>query len=290
MLGAAQLRELGWTARQIDGAVADGFLFRRHRGVYAVGRPVVSFDGACRAAVLACGPGSAISHVTSATRWGWRNSSGRIHVAVPRGRHGHRGLIIHRPRALSAGDVRVRDGIAQTSVARTLLDMSPGHSVETVGRWIHEAEVQRVLDVREVYGVLERLGHHRGRSVLQAALALEVIDTRTRLEERVLGLWRQAGLPEPKANRHVWSGEKLEEVDLVSHELGLIVEADGTAVHASRWRRRRDVAKTARLRAAGWTVVRVPELRATLEPAAVIAELRAAAAVGRANAPHTCMT
>ena len=283
MLSAAELRALGWSARQIRHAADTGFLFRQYPGVYAVGRPVLPFDGACRAAVLASGPGSAVSHVTAATRWGWRNSSGRLHVAVARGRRGHPGLVVHRPRALSAADVRVRDGIAQTSVARTLLDMSPGQPVETVGRWIHEAEVQRVLDVREVFEVLERLASHRGRAVLEAALAVEVIDTRTRLEDLVLDLWRRAGLPEPKANRYVWSGEKLEEVDLVSHDLGLIVEADGTAVHASRWRRRRDAAKTARLRAVGWTVLRVPEPRATLEPDVVIAELRAAATLGRAQ-------
>lgn len=283
VLSSSELQAVGWTGRQIRHAADSGFLFRQYDEVYAVGRPVLPFEGRCRAAVLASGPGSAVSHITAAARWGFRRTSGRIHVSVPRGRRGHPGLLVHRPRSLRLADIRVSDGITQTSVARTLLDMSAGASVETVGGWIHEALVQRVLDFREVLEVIERLRHHRGRRVLEAALAAEVVDTRTRLETRVLALWRQAGLPEPRANVHVWSTDRLEEVDLVSTQLGLIVEADGTAVHASRWRRRRDAEKTARLRAAGWTVIRVAELRATLEPASVVAELRAAASAGRSK-------
>ena len=284
VLSTRELQDLGFSKDRVAQRVAMGHLHRVHRGVYAIGRPELSFEGRCRAAWLACGEASAISHITAAAGWNVRQSTGRIHVSVPRSRRGPPGLIVHRPRSLTADDVvRHGAGFMVTSVARTLLDMSPGQPVDTVGRWLHEAEVQRVLDVRQVHALLEREPHHRGNRVLKAALSAEVVDTRTRLEATVLGLWRKAGLPDPKANRHVWSSEKLEEVDLVCPELGLIVEADGTAVHASRWRRRRDAAKTARLRAAGWTVIRVPELRATLEPAAVIADLRAAAARGRPN-------
>ncbi|MDX6641553.1 MAG: hypothetical protein QOF12_2564 [Solirubrobacteraceae bacterium] len=261
-------------------------LFRLHRGVYAVGRPEVGFAGRCRAAWLACGPCSAVSHVSAAAAWGFRGGSGRIHVSVPRGRAGHPGLIVHRPRSLSPADIVERDGYALTSVARTLLDMSPGRSVDTVGGWIHEAGVHRVLDVRQIWGVLERLPHHRGGRVLEAALAAEVLSTRTGLEKLMVNLARRAGLPRPRVNEYVWSTLGLEEVDLHWPELGMIVEADGGRYHGSRWRRRRDAAKDARMRANGWLVGRYPELQMTLSPKAVIADLQRLAALGLSNPPQ----
>jgi very-short-patch-repair endonuclease len=99
----------------------------------------------------------------------------------------------------------------------------------------------------------------------------------------MISLWRQAGLGTPRVNQHVWSGDRLEEVDLHSRQLGLVAEADGGRYHGSRWRRRRDAEKDARLRAAGWIVGRYPDLQITLEPASVTADLRQLAAVGRRN-------
>ena len=283
MVSRHELVVLGWTDQRISHAVATGFLYRLHRGVYAVGRPYVGFAGRCRAAWLACGPKSAISHVSAAAVWGFRRSGGTSHVSVPRGRAGHPGLIVHRPRSLDAADVVQRDGLAVTSVARTLLDMSPGCSADTVGGWIHEAGVQRVLDLREIWAVLERHRHHRGAGVLEGALSVEVLPARSGLEQHMIALWRRAGLGRPRVNEHVWSTDRLEEVDLHAPELRLVVEADGGRYHASRWRRRRDAEKTARLRAAGWTVRRYPELAITLDPDAVVADLRRHAGVGRSN-------
>jgi very-short-patch-repair endonuclease len=284
VLSTGELLALGLSKEQIAQRVRMGLLFRLHRGVYAVGRPQVGFEGRCRAAWLACGPGSAISHDSAAAEWGWRRSGGAVHVSVPRGRKGHPGLVIHRPRSLSSADVVQREGFAVTSVARTLLDMSVGQSVDTVGGWIHEAEVQGMLDLREVWAVLERLPQHRGRGVLEAALALEVLPARTGLERLMISLWRRAGLGTPRVNEHVWSGDRLEEVDLHDPDLRLIAEADGARYHGSRWRRRRDAAKDARLRASGWIVGRYPELQMTLEPQTVVADLRRLATLGRSNA------
>lgn len=284
VLSFAELRAAGLSPEEIEHRERIGYLHRRFRGVYAVGRPDLGFPGSCRAAWLASGEGSAVSHVSAAAYWGIRRSSGRIHVSIPRGRRGHPGLHVHRPRSLPLEDIVHRDGLGVTSVARTLLDMAPGQRPETVGKWIHEAGVQRVLDLREIWAVLERNGNHRGRVVLEAALHVEVAPTRSELEELLLSVWRRAGLPKPVVNGFLWSGAALEEVDAHSPELALIVEADGARYHASRWRRRRDAAKDERFRAAGWVVERVPELDLVHDPAGVAARLRqAAAAVGRSK-------
>jgi hypothetical protein len=63
-------------------------------------------------------------------------------------------------------------------------------------------------------------------------------------------------LPRPVTNRHVWAGGELLEVDFLWRDAGLIVEVDAERYHATRWRRRQDAEKTARLREAGYVVYR----------------------------------
>ncbi len=269
---AAQLAELGFTPRQIARRCEAGALHRQYRGVYAVGRPQLSFEGACLAATLACGSGSAISHASAARLWGIRQSAGAIHVSVPRGRKGHPGLRVHRPRSLSFDDIIDREGIAVTTVARTLLDLAATESANRVAWVMHEAAVQRVLDLREVWSVLRRLQHHRGVGRLEAALAIEVVPTRTGLEREYLDICGRAGLPAPRVNEYVWSVGRLEEVDFHWPEARLIVEVDGSRYHSTRWRRLKDAEKTTRLEDGGWCVRRFTELEVELDPALVAAE------------------
>lgn len=70
-----------------------------------MGWPQVSFLGACRAATLACGEGSAVSHISVAAVHAIRQSTGRIHVSGPRSLEGHPGLHVHRPRSLPLDDI-----------------------------------------------------------------------------------------------------------------------------------------------------------------------------------------
>jgi very-short-patch-repair endonuclease len=280
VLSSEELSDAGLTQRQLTERVAAGFLFRKFRGVYAVGRSQLNFEGNCRAAWLACGKESAVSHISAARDWNFRQSTGRIHISVPRGRAGHPGLIVHRPRSLPLDDIVQRDGYAVTSVARTILDMAPGQSADTVAKWMHQADVAGVLDLREVWACCERLAHHRGRRIVEAALAVEVLPTRSGLEEAFLALVRAARFPTPEVNAWLSSGERLEEVDFAWPGLGLIVEADSVKYHSSEWRKRRDREKADRFRAVGWTVWRVPELAITLDPGGVARQL---AALGRSN-------
>ena len=285
-----ELLDRGITARQIEGLVARGVLHRVHRGVYAVGRPDLSFEGRCRAAVLACGPGSATSHNSSGGLWKFARPWGPIHVSAPRNAGcRHPGISVHRPVDLAA-DVTERNGIPRTSVARTILDMCPRADLRTVGRWIHEAGVQGVLVRRELWDVLDRHPHHRGARVLEAALAEEFAATRSGLEELMLDVIGQAGLPVPLVNHEFWGGWRMEEIDFAWPGLGMMVEVDGGGPHWSRWRRRQDAAKTERFRALGWLVERVPELQVTLQPASVVVLLQRLADHGRRNPPPRWMT
>ncbi len=273
-----ELSESGFSDEEIAHRVAIGVLHRIHRGVYAVGRPELTFEGRCLAAALACGPGSAVSYGPAGRVWGFRRWLGPIHVSGPRSLGGHPEVVVHRPRSLPSEDLAVHGGVPVTSVARTLLDLSPAQPVDLIARWMHEAGVQGVLDKQAVWVVLERHPHHRGGRRLEGALATEVVVTRTGLEDAFLTLSRRARMPRVFGNEELWSGVEYEEVDFYYPTLGLIVEVDGGRYHASRWRRRRDAAKDARFRAMGRTVWRVPELAITLDATGVLAQLRRLAA------------
>lgn len=285
MVSTAELVEAGVAAKRIHHLASIGHLHQVFRSVWAVGRPELSFLGWCRAAWLASGPGSAVSHISAARVHQVRSSNGRIHVSIPRGRRGHPGLHVHRPRSLPLADIVERHGFAVTSLARTLLDMAPRTPIEVVGRWIHEAGVQQVLDLREIHAVLRRHPHHRGARILEAALAVEVEPTRSELEALLLAIWRSTGLPRARANRFVWSGERLEEVDLYCDELDFVVEVDGANVHWSRWRRRRDAEKDERMRRQGRLVLRVPEVDVRFDAEGVAARMLATARLGRPAFP-----
>lgn len=273
VVSTAELLSAEVSEEQIRHLVATGFLHRIHRGVYAVGRPALSDNGRRRAAWLACGPASAVSHDSALADWEIVRWAGRVHVSARDGR-ARRGLVIHHPRSLRPEDVVSRDGYAVTSVARTLLDMAPRRSVEVVGRWIHEAGVQGVLDRSAIWQTLERHPHHLGRRVLVAALQAEFVVTRSGLEDAWLAISRRAAMPRVVGNDMVVTEAGEEEVDFHYPSLNLVVEIDSLRYHSSRWRRRRDAEKTARLKRAGFLVRRVPELEMTLDADGLVTRLR----------------
>src|SRR5918995_5102756 len=120
-----QLRELGLAPSAVRSRVTRGRLHRVHRGVYSVGHPVLSVRGRWMAAVLACGPGAALSHRSAAALWGIRPSARTaIDVTVPRHLRGRAHIDVHHANTVAAGDLTTVDRIPCTTVARTLLDLA----------------------------------------------------------------------------------------------------------------------------------------------------------------------
>jgi very-short-patch-repair endonuclease len=268
------LSGLGLTRSDIAYRVRIGRLHRRHSGVFAVGRPDLRIEGEFLAAVLACGPNAVLSHRSAARLWGLRGGgTHRIDVTAPRTVRPKPGLRIHRPLLpLDVIDKTEHEDVPVTSVARTLLDCADPRARVDVGRLLHEASVQEVLDMREVWNVLARCPNARGARALERASREELPPfTRSGLERAVVRLVRDAALPKPRVNAHVWVLDELLEVDFLWPDVGVIVEADGSRYHSTRWRRRKDAEKTARLRAAGYTVVRVTDVEVAGTPEAVVA-------------------
>jgi predicted transcriptional regulator of viral defense system len=113
-----QLLELGFSRAGIAHRVAKGRLHRAHHGVYAVGRPELTRSGAWMAAVLACGPGAALSHDDAGALWEiCADLPGDIHVSVPHSayRRQRPGIVVHRRPAFGPEDVTRRRGVPVTT-------------------------------------------------------------------------------------------------------------------------------------------------------------------------------
>jgi very-short-patch-repair endonuclease len=229
-----QLLRIGLSSSAIGRRVAAGRLHPRHPGVYAVGHAVVSAAGVRWAAVLACGPGAVLSHVSAACAWCMLLRESAV-VEVTVGRDGSRsraGIRTHR-RALAADDVTELVGLPITTPGRTLLDLAAsdmrGRALERV---VDQAERMRLADFGEVGELLERHRGAPGSRSLKTVLARYAngdVDTRSALEDLVVELCDEHGIMRPAGNVVVEGWVR----DLFWPHAGLVVEVDSYAYHRS---------------------------------------------------------
>ena len=265
-----RLRALGLSRSDVEYRVRAGRLHRKYPDVFAVGRPDLPLDGVFLAAVRACGPKAMLSHRSALRKWALSGGGAyRIDVTAPRSIKPKRGIRLHRPRALDALDTTILDEIPITTVAQTLLDVAAPAYRLNIARLLHEAAVQELLDMRAIWEVLARQPNHPGARRLDRASREEAPFTRSNLEDAALALFTSFSVPQPECNAWVSDGEKLVEVDFLWRKHRLIVEVDGSRYHSTRWRRRQDAAKTAALRAQGWTVQRFCDVAIAGTPAQV---------------------
>lgn len=262
MISRAQLRALGISKQQVSTWIASGHLHPVHDAVYAVGHRALPAGGHQLAAVLAGGPGAALSHASAAGHLGLRTSRASVvDVMVPRsGERARNGIRFHRPKIFGTEDVRVVDGIPTTTVARTLVDLAGVVRFEPLELAVEQAERLGVLDVKAIADVLARISRPRGVRNLRRCLGPERLDgslTASRLERGFLALCRAAGLDRPLVNHRVEvaPGQWLK-VDFLWPAYRLVVETDGWAFHGTPTAMRRDRRRDRELRAAGYRVER----------------------------------
>jgi len=276
VVAVRQLEAVGISAKAARDRAAAGRLHRIHRGVYAVGHPRLTRHGRWMAAVLACGPGAALSHRTALALWDLRPiPSGPVDVIVPaKGRRSRPGVRIHCARALDPRDVTTRQGIPVTTVARTLLDYADAGRPQALRLAFEAAERRDALDGRVLDVLLARSPGRRGPGLIREILA-EMTDeppwTQSEFENRFLALVRHAGLPAPQTNV-LLHGEL---VDVYWPEARLVVELDGYEFHRPRARFEDDRRRDAKLTLADIAVVRLTKRRLRREPARVIGEVSA---------------
>ena len=253
----SQLRALGYTAKAIRHRLAAARLHPLHPCVYAVGRAELDQLGHWMAAVLACGPGAVLSHVSAAELWGIRQPRrGPIEVSlVADAPRRVRGLRVHRRRALTDDDVTRHQGIPATSPICTLIDLAAGAGRRTLEAAINEADRLNLVDPEQLRAVLDDTSPRRGVGILREMLDRETFTfTRSVLERRFKRLATKAGLPEPQTCVVVNGFE----VDFYWPDLPLVVETDGLTYHRTPTQQKKD-----RLRDQAHTAAGIPHLRFT---------------------------
>ena len=226
-----------------------GRLHRIHRGVYAVGHDGLGNHGRWMAAVLACGPGAVLSHRAAAELWQLLEPTrGDIHVTVRGhgGRKRRRGLRTHRSH-LPRSATTVRNRIAVTTPARTLIDLRRTVAPEIFRRALRQAEFKK-LD----------LG------------GLETDGTRSDPEADFLRLCRRYRLPPPEVNQRLGRYT----VDFLWRPHRFVVELDSWSAHGGRQAFEDDHQRDLDLRAWGYTLRRFTTRQLERDPAAVAAVVR----------------
>jgi hypothetical protein len=280
-----QLGAFGLGPAAVARRAAEGRLFRQHRGVYSVGRPDLTVAGRRMAAVLACGHTAILSHRSAAAHHGLlEDHRQRPDVTVKgRARRPRRGIQVHSSTTLTAPDIATVDGIPCTSVARTLVDLGDRERPRLVERAIDQAEVRGVFDLAAVEDALGRAGPRRGAGVLRALLRElgEPTLTDRELEELLLALIRDAGLPPPAVNAWITGNGWAYKADFLWRRERVVAETDGLAFHTNRKAFEHDRLRDQRLALAGYTVVRFTWRQLVRQPDTVAATLAGLLAADR---------
>ena len=276
-----QLQAAGLSRGVIVNRLADGSLHRRHRGVYLVGSPVPLPGAKELAALLACGGDAVISHRSAAALWGIAAAENQVHVTVV-GRHcrSRSGIEVIQVKQLDRRDRRVRNGIAVTAPARTMIDFAADADDDELERAVSEARALQLVHDGEIDAALARAGNRRGVARMRAFLRRETESgyTRSGAERMMRRLLRAGRLPPALCNAPV-AGYR---ADFLWPDQRLIVEVDSFQFHGHRRAFERDRRKDQVLLAAGYRVLRVTWLQLRDEPIAVAVAIAAALTASRA--------
>ncbi len=233
------------------------------------------------AAVLACGPGGVVSHVTALALHGFASKEparAPVHVSMVGTDGGRRpGIRPHRVPALAPSDWQRIEGIPVTAPVPTLLDVAgavPSHTLE-------RAYAQATRDGRArpeaIEAALVRRGPIPGAGRLRSLVSGSTgpAFTRSEAEERLLEWIGKAGLPRPETNGRVGGLE----LDCVWRTSRVVVEVDGFAFHGSRKSFEADRRRDARLSSLGYRIVRITWRQLDLEPVATVTRIAQVLAV-----------
>lgn len=247
-----QLHEAGFTSSRIATRVRNGHLIRVGFGVYAVGYVISEPLIPETEALLACGPGSMLSHASAAVVWEMipARPNDPVHLTTGHDRRGRRGIVVHHSRTLTAADARIHLGLPLTSPARTLLDLCDVRSLHEVERALDEALARRIVTIDEVLDVCDRFRSRKGASAL-FRMAMERTmpggSARTKWQRTASKAFRDAGLP--AAEEDVWWLGYQHDFLWRAHRVTL--EIDGYPWHATKVNMERDRAKDLKVKQAG---------------------------------------
>jgi very-short-patch-repair endonuclease len=285
LVTTAQLRAAGLHGEAISRWVDTGRLHPLLRTVFALGHRAVGPRARLRAVVLACGPGTVISHRSAAWLLGIRETNPVTVDVICPGQAGRKvdGIRVHPVPYPAPSEVRLLHGIPCTTVSRAIVDLAGVQGLKELRETVEMAAANKLLDVAEVEAVLDDGPRRRGAPCLRQVLdewrpvasIARYATVRSLFEAKLLPLIAKAGLPMPRVNAAVRTADRILEVDLLWPDQRFVVEADSRRHHALEVAFERDHRRDRELLAAGYEVLRVTWREVEREPQAVIAVIRA---------------
>jgi hypothetical protein len=218
VIARAQLLDAGFSRHAIAHRVERGRITSLWPGVYRVGQLPITRNGLFVAAVLACGPGAALSHASAAAAWGIhaQGGTGPIHVSIPATRRVRlEGIRSHRRSPMPP--TTNRGSLVLSQPLFTLVDLAATAATDELEHAINEADRLGPIDFGSIEAQLDCITMYPGVAALRAC-----IDRYTRpdsnLERCFLTLVRKARLPLPQTQESIGRGR----IDFHWPELGLV--------------------------------------------------------------------
>jgi hypothetical protein len=263
-----QLVALGFSTSAIKHRLRTGRLRPVYRGVYSVGRAEITRKGRWMAAVLVCGEGAFLTHLSAGALYGVCDERpGRIEVGVRRTYLvGSPELRLRRRLSLPSKDVGALQRIPITSPVRTMIDLATEQGPKTLLRSINEADKLDVILADDLRIELDSYAGQPGVKVLRTVLDRDTfVLSDEELERLFLPLAREMGLPLPLVKEMVNGYE----VDFFWPEMRLVVETDGLRYHRTPSAQARDARRDQAHTAAGYARLRFTHHQIKFEPAYV---------------------
>ncbi len=264
-----QLLALGFSSKGIRHRLRTGRLHRVMQGVYVVGWPVTTRRQRWMAAVLACGDGAVLSHLSAGALWGIAREGKTIDVSVAREKR-RPGIRSRTRPGLPPPQRTVEDEIPVTTPLQTLIDIALELPANKLERAVNDADKLELIDPEILR---QGLDDHAGEPGVRPLRTLLDKDTFVLSDTDLEVLFRPiavaAGLP-AELTKHVVNEF---EVDFYWPSLGLVVETDGLRYHRTAAAQRRDAVRDNEHVATGFTRLRFTHWQVKHEPAYVRAIL-----------------
>lgn len=257
----SQALAMGFGRRQLEDRVRRGHWIALRPGVYALAGMPPSREQALLAVLLAIDSQAVVSHGSAAGIWEMKGVADpqRITVTVDLARVVRlEGVLGRRSGTLFDEDRVVVRGIAVTSRARTLIDLSGSLSLAQLGGLLDQ-QLRKGLRLEAVRRCAGRLAPAPGRRItrVHALLAsrLPGYDPGdSDLETRALRVLVSAGLPVPRQQLSVRAGKRRFKLDLAYPDVRVGIELDGWDTHRTFGAFHGDRERDALLASAGWVV------------------------------------
>ncbi len=278
LLDRATALALGLNDTMIRAALTAGAWTAPHPGVYQINVTPMNWKDRCMAAVLAAGPGAAVSHRSAMRFWGLDGiKTSAVEVTV---HHGNGpipdGVTVHRTRRpIPMSSI---DSVPVTTVERTILDVSwmlPRRIVET-------AMFSAIYKELTTFDMLwEGLIRHGGRGVAGTrkfrSILTEIDLTnlpQSPAEVDMKNLIDQARVPRPSMQHEIRRPGGIKAfADFAWPRRTKIVEVDSMLAHSTPDQLDHDLDRQNDLLALGWEIRRFTARRIRDDPSGVIDEL-----------------